>query len=62
MNDLHTSDEVKVMFRDLFEEIKHGDTEHRIWLRDKIKDFVERRLPKGHYKIQFGIVENPEPK
>lgn len=53
MNNLYTSDQIKVMFRDLFDQIKHGDQEHREWLRDKIKEFVEQQLPEGFYKIQF---------
>lgn len=55
MNNLYTSDQIKVMFRDLFEDIKHGDREHREWLRDKIKDFVKTRIPeKGLYNLELG--------
>jgi hypothetical protein len=57
VNELYTSDQIKVMFKELFEEIKHGDREHREWLRDKIKSFVETKLPTGLYKIQFGSCE-----
>lgn len=31
---------VKKLFRDLYKEIKHGDKEHQLWLKDKIEDFI----------------------
>ena len=29
-------------FKDLYEEIKHGDEEHKKWLKDKINHFIGR--------------------
>lgn len=56
-NKLYTSDEIKVMFGELFDQIKHGDREHRVWLRDKMQEYVETRLPEGFSKVRFGSVD-----
>lgn len=40
----YTTLEVNQLFRDLFQEIKHGEQEHQDWLEDKIKDFVSRQV------------------
>lgn len=32
------------LFKELYEEIKHGDEEHQKWLKDKIEDFIKRRV------------------
>ena len=32
--------EIKPLFDQLFEEIKHGDEEHQNWLKDKIDSFL----------------------
>ena len=34
------SDKIAQTFVRLFEEIQHGDQEHRMWLREKIIDFA----------------------
>ena len=31
---------VKKLFKDLYKEIKHGDKEHQLWLKNKIDDFI----------------------
>lgn len=32
------------MFFELYEEIKHGDEEHQRWLKEKMMDFVSRKI------------------
>ena len=33
----------KQLMRELFQEIKHGDREHKDWLEEKIETFIERK-------------------
>ena len=35
---------MKEIFRELFEEIKHGDQEHQTWLKNKLDDFSHKRI------------------
>lgn len=32
------------LFRELYEDIKHGDEEHQKWLKDKIEEFIKLKL------------------
>lgn len=34
---------VKKILNDLYKEIKHGDKEHKKWLKDKIQEFIKTR-------------------
>lgn len=36
-------EDVAVLLRELYEEIKHGDQEHQDWLRNKIEEFIKYR-------------------
>lgn len=40
------SEEFKLLMKDLYEDIKHGDDEHREWLRVKMEEFVTRKESK----------------
>jgi hypothetical protein len=35
---------IKAILDELFEEIKHGDIDHQLWLREKITDFAFRKM------------------
>ncbi len=37
------TEEVELMFLELYEEIKHGDLKHQLWLRDKILEFIKKK-------------------
>lgn len=32
------------LFKELYEDIKHGDEEHQLWLKTKIYDVIEHKL------------------
>lgn len=36
------------LLEDLYNEIKHGDEEHKKWLWDKLEDFSKRRFREYH--------------
>lgn len=40
-------DEVKDLFEQLYEQIKHGDEEHQKWLKDEIDKFVTDKVVNG---------------
>lgn len=33
---------IKQIFDELFEQIKHGDKEHQLWLKNKMNDFLQK--------------------
>lgn len=39
----YTAMDVRSIIKELYSEIEHGDKDHRIWLWDKIKQFMERK-------------------
>lgn len=57
MNNIYTSDQVKVLFEDLFKQIRHGDKEHQEWLRVKMMEFLNKEIAGGFYKPGFPIPE-----
>lgn len=42
-NKCYSSLQVRRLFDELYKEIEHGEKEHRIWLWDKINQFLERK-------------------
>lgn len=42
--DQYTKNAVKLLFENLFQEIKHGDQGHQDWLENEIKGFVARNV------------------
>lgn len=45
---------------DLFNKIKHGDTEHRVWLRNQIIEFFGENMILPLYEEEFDL-SDPEP-
>jgi hypothetical protein len=39
-----TKSQIRSLFLELYEETKHGDEEHQQWLKDKINDFIDKKL------------------
>lgn len=35
---------MKDCLRKLYEEIKHGDEEHQLWLKNKVEDFILKEI------------------
>lgn len=46
-----TKTQFQDLFKELYEEIAHGDDEHRKWLKDKIDEFITKKLNiDGYFK------------
>ncbi|AGO48282.1 hypothetical protein Phi17:1_gp6 [Cellulophaga phage phi17:1] len=35
--------DVAVLIMELYDEIKHGDDEHKLWLKEKMQEFIDRK-------------------
>ncbi len=42
--EFEANDKLRELFNKLYEDIRHGDKEHQLWLKDKLDNFLKEYL------------------